>query len=77
MTRRPAPICYSCARFQGIPDDATKGACEAFPAGIPDAIWQGRGDHRKRWPNDGGLMFEQDPTKPDADELAEAGVWAF
>lgn len=32
--------------------------CEAFPDGIPDAIYTGEHDHRKPYRDDNGIRFE-------------------
>ena len=56
MTTAQSPICLHCRRLDGE-SDTGKGTCEAFPAGIPDAIWWQAYDHRKPWPGDGGIRF--------------------
>ena len=57
------PQCTSCAHF-----DATSWKCKAFPNGIPYEIVSGQHDHRKPFPGDGGVLYEempdQDQTSP-------------
>lgn len=63
MTSLPIPIlCLSCVRLR----DAEHGACEAFPAGIPDAIWESGGDHRQPVSGDQGLRFKLKPGREQA-----------
>ncbi|MBW8042457.1 MAG: hypothetical protein FVQ85_21015 [Planctomycetes bacterium] len=33
--------------------------CKAFPKGIPDVIFSGGFDHRKKYPGDKGIRFEK------------------
>jgi hypothetical protein len=61
MTTVGAPICLECTRFHDANEDAL--TCDAFPAGIPDAIIMSRADHRQPFPGDQGLRF--DPVDPD------------
>jgi hypothetical protein len=53
-------LCPGCARLR--PEDAPygpqRGTCDAFPDGIPVAIWAGGHDHRLPFPGDGGVRFE-------------------
>lgn len=55
------PICFECARF-----DRASGRfqCDAFPAGIPEAIIDSEADHREPYDGDGGLRFVRDATAP-------------
>lgn len=53
MTSPVAPICYWCDR--GF--DPETRTCEAFPGGVPDAIYENRADHRRPIDGDGGLYF--------------------
>lgn len=60
MTNLPMPIlCRSCARLR----DADAGVCQAFPEGIPDAIWELGGDHRQPIKGDHGLQFKVEPGR--------------
>ncbi len=43
-------------------------ACDAFPDGIPEALWVEAALHDREWPGDGGLRFEEDA------ELWDVGV---
>ena len=52
------PQCLAC-RHLHKPGVST---CAAFPKGIPKKILANDGDHRKPWPGDGGVRFEQDPS---------------
>lgn len=47
-------LCAACKRLT----DSERGRCEAFPDGIPDAIFKQGGDHRKPVYADRGLQFE-------------------
>lgn len=75
MTIGPAPMCLSCRHLLTEPQNVGEAAtCVAFPDGIPSAIyWDGRADHRRPWPGDRGVRFEQDPNKPafDFDSFSE------
>jgi len=52
--------CQNCehiwVRVEG--PDIRRGACEAFPDGIPDAILSNEHDHRRVYRGDGGIRFE-------------------
>lgn len=56
---RPA---YSevCALCRHLDRSSTMGAetCDAFPTGIPPAIWFGQDDHREPVEGDHGIQFE-------------------
>jgi hypothetical protein len=54
----PLPICVACSRFVGTTDLDVGPTCEAFPAGIPAAIWDDGFDHRQPFDGDGGVRFE-------------------
>mgnify|MGYP003646202249 CR=1 FL=1 len=59
------PQCFDCVHrtyggfgeYEGI----STGTCEAFPEGIPLPILDNTFDHRKPWPGDGGIRFEEIP----------------
>lgn len=51
----PAPVCYKCKHFK---ENADKPICDAFPAGIPEAIYYEGHDHNKPYPGDNGIQFE-------------------
>jgi hypothetical protein len=56
--------CVFCRRRGG---DRPGPGCEAFPAGIPDAILTNRADHRRPYSGDGGIRFEpRDEVPPEA-----------
>lgn len=55
----PLSQCTTCARLR--PWYATgqpTASCEAFPGGIPDAVWTNSSDHRQEIPGDHGLRWE-------------------
>lgn len=62
----PAGICFACRhlerREESIEDRTSSGdrpaTCTAFPKGIPDSIYHGGFDHRRPFPDDGGVRFE-------------------
>lgn len=40
------------------PDDGKPPSCDAFPDGIPDAIYDEGFDHTKPYEGDSGIQFE-------------------
>jgi hypothetical protein len=50
-----APLCSGCLHF--MPDEPEL-VCKAYPGGIPDAIIEGKVDHRKPFKGDNGIRFE-------------------
>lgn len=57
MTTPAIPLCESCARLGPCGNTGMGTCCEAFPAGIPDAIYVDGGDHRQPVDGDGGVTF--------------------
>jgi hypothetical protein len=68
MTSRPAAQCLSCKHWRSPLDRTDANArqpeptqiCDAFPKGIPEAIWWNRADHRQPKPGDHGIHWEPD-----------------
>lgn len=59
------PICEACTRLGPAPN-GEGFACEAFPLGIPEAIYPGGFDHREQYDGDGGVRFELADGREDA-----------
>lgn len=64
-----SPTCGLCRHLR----DAGVRTCDAFPGGIPYAIWAGRHGHRSSVTGDGGITFER-ITADDQDRLARRQV---
>lgn len=62
------PICLMCKHFKKDPRTHWF-SCTAFPEGIPNEIVYGRADHRKKYPGDNGIRFEEKTSN--AEELNE------
>lgn len=60
MTIGRAPMCLECKWFRE--DRAGVLTCEAFPDGIPEAIYLNQHDHREAYRGDHGKRFE--PVDP-------------
>ena len=58
MTSGPRAQCDACVhlRLDGNIDDPL--TCDAFPAGIPDEIYDNEQDHREPIEGDHGIQFE-------------------
>lgn len=48
-------VCEPCRHRFGFP----RLSCAAFPDRIPEAIWNGKNDHRRPYPGDAGLRFAE------------------
>lgn len=73
MTVSGPNICLACAHLReetadtGITSKAT-ATCDAFPDGIPDAIYRAGFDHRAPFEGDNGVRFA---LEPEMDEFLE------
>ena len=48
--------CMECAHLHCTGD--LPGKCDAFPDGIPLAVWDGDHDHTRPYPGDHGITFQ-------------------
>ena len=53
------PICLQCRHLTTDRSGKSDWTCNAFPTGIPEKILTARADHRKPYPGDHGIRFEQ------------------
>jgi hypothetical protein len=51
------PSYSACATCKHLLSEG-KALCNAFPCGIPDAIWYGWDDHSKPYNGDNGIQYE-------------------
>jgi hypothetical protein len=56
------PICVACTRRRSFDEEHPTVWCEAFPGGIPEEIFTGGFDHRKKFAGDHGVRFALDPA---------------
>lgn len=67
MTVGPKSQCGACARFHQLTGEAWWSAnpppptCDAFPTGIPEAVFGNELDHREPIEGDHGIQFEAKP----------------
>jgi len=55
----PLSQCVTCTRMLSwMVTGQPAASCEAFPGGIPDAVWTNTYDHRQEMPGDHGLRWE-------------------
>lgn len=55
----PLSQCSTCTRMRSwMVTGQPTASCEAFPGGIPDAVWTNSFDHRQAVPGDHGLRWE-------------------
>lgn len=65
VTTRLGPMCLGCARLHDQGSLKFYGrTCDAFPDGIPAAIWEDAGDHRKPFPGDHGIQYAEGAFGP-------------
>lgn len=58
-------VCQECAHYNG------NSTCSAFPARIPDNIWEGRTAHLERLPTQVGQDVLSVPTQAQIDYLVQ------
>lgn len=51
-----SPVCMTCRHFRADVDGRT---CDAFPDGIPPAIWRGDNLHREPFAGDRGIRYSR------------------
>lgn len=56
MTTGPRPQCLACVRLHPLKFNQ-QPTCDAFPAGIPDEVFDNERDHRQPIEGDNGLQF--------------------
>lgn len=56
-----SPVCAFCVHYNPTRDNFR--CCEAYPDGIPAAIFEGRNDHTRSFPGDHGIRFERGTPK--------------
>src|SRR6185437_6202990 len=62
MTTYPAPMCLGCKHYRRTGSQV----CDAFPSGIPLAIWHSVVDHRQVVDGDHGVRFEPESAADEA-----------
>lgn len=61
MTIGPRSQCHACRRFHGRRSFDQPFTCDAFPGGIPDAVFDNDRDHRQPVDGDNGIQFDAKP----------------
>ncbi len=64
----PGVQCSACLHYRGLtelpPEEEgieidVVPTCAAYPDGVPDHLLLDQADHRRPYPGDGGILFEQ------------------
>ena len=50
------PVCWTCKNYA---QDSPDPVCRAFPDGIPEQIYLGNVPHKKPYPGDNGIRYEE------------------
>lgn len=61
MTTSPRSQCDACRHFRDRASFDVPFTCDAFPAGIPDAVYDNTLDHRNEIDGDHGVRFAAKP----------------
>lgn len=56
-----SPVCSHCVHLDSTRENRRR--CDAYPDGIPAAIWDGKNDHARPFPGDNGIRFERGTPK--------------
>lgn len=54
--------CASCVHMHEVKNYGDKWTCDAFPGGIPKAIYMTGMKHSEPYPGDNGIRFERDTS---------------
>ena len=54
-----SPVCDLCKHKNDKYVEGVLGICKAFPKGIPEDIWTGKVKHKRKYPGDHGIRFEE------------------
>lgn len=54
------PLCFFCKHYREMEQELWKNKCMAYPAGIPEELWDGDAKHLEPRDGDKGFVFEAD-----------------